>query len=422
MVWAPSKAMGLPQLEYFETSHHKTGAMLTPTGKPAGLRLSIIFWTINLASISASVLVYLYLAHYAYTELNSLIVSELVLLMPMLMPVLLVFQLNQITNRVPVRKLLVIANTLGLTVCAALFLYLPLNTWNVLSGAALLGTLDAIQRVARIVAIKQYFSSDEVRFTVPLTLTAQFIAGALAGAIIAFFPGQLTNNVVAIATFTLFTIAVASTVLIPGSGATAHTAAVGHPGLLDCLDLLRNTPLLKESLVSFVLLGTFFQGFYNISRVALPAHHLGLAQQYVGLLQMVASVSAVAGALIYYFLSKRGVVFKLHALYVTCALAMLLSCMAKTTLESYAMYFLYFFLFEIAFFRLQADIMTETPIGKMPLVATLQYALVYTGMMISIVIGAVLVKWFGLTVTAFLFALGFAASHAMRRPTSDRTP
>lgn len=55
------------------------------------------------------------------------------------------------------------------------------------------------------------------------------------------------------------------------------------------------------NLLGFVLLGACFQGFYNLSRVALPAHHLGLPGTFhVGVLQITASLAAVSGALGYF--------------------------------------------------------------------------------------------------------------------------
>ncbi len=145
--------------------------------------LTALLWVINLSSISASVLVYIFLAHHALRELDSLLVSEFVLFAPMVVPVILALQLSSLAGRFEVRMLLRLTNALGAAACLVLFQFSTLNTWVILIGATVIGALDAIQRVARIVVIKQYFSTDEIKFTVPLTLTAQFIAGAVAGAI-----------------------------------------------------------------------------------------------------------------------------------------------------------------------------------------------------------------------------------------------
>jgi hypothetical protein len=392
-------------------------------GKPG---LTATLWAINLASISASVLVYVYLAHYAYRELQSLLISEFVLFAPMVMPVVFAFQLNQVASRVDARTLFLAANIIGAAICAVLFVVLPMSSWTILAGAGIVGTLDAVQRVARIVAIKRYFSPQELKFTVPLTLTAQFIAGAIAGSIVAFFPGQITNAGAAATTITLMGIATACACLLPKSPLETTHARSGKLGLADCLSLLRKVPALRDSLLAFVILGTFFQGFYSISRVALPAHHLGLGQMQVGILQIVASLSAVTGALLYYFLSRRKVAFKLPYLYAACALAMLSSCIVPDARLSFASYFVYFFFFELAFFRLQGDIMAATQASDMPLVATVQYALVYAGMMLAIAVGALLVDQLGLLPTAIVFVLGFyvasALQLALRAPASQTSP
>jgi hypothetical protein len=390
-------------------------------------RLTALLWTINLASISASVLVYLYLAHHAYRALDSLLVSEFVLLAPMVMPVVLAFQLHQVAARVHPGRLLWASNVLGALVCAVLFLLVDLTAWAVLAGAAVVGTLDALQRVARIVVIKRFFPAGALRYTVPLTLTAQFIAGAVAGAILAFFPGQVSHAGAAIATIALMCLAAACALRLPRPA--THVAPPERAGLRRGVALLRNTPALRESLAAFVLLGAVFQGFYNLSRVALPAHHLGLGQSQVGVLQIVASLSAVAGALTYYALSRRRWTFRLGWIYPASALAMVGACVLPGVPASFASYFVYFFCFELAFFRLQGDIMLATPANDMPLVATLQYALVYAGMMLAIAIGAVLIEAHGLTVTALTFVLFFFLCTALRHrrasttaSTPDQTP
>lgn len=91
-----------------------------PTPAPGGGAPTALLWVINLASISASVLVYLYLAHHAYRALGSLLVSEFVLLAPMVMPVVLAFQLQQVASRVDPRRLLWASNVLGALVGAVL--------------------------------------------------------------------------------------------------------------------------------------------------------------------------------------------------------------------------------------------------------------------------------------------------------------
>lgn len=379
-------------------------------GAPGSVALTGILWCINLASISASVLVYVYLAHYAYRSLNSVLLSEFALLAPMVMPVLLVFQLHRIASRIDARRLLLGANLLGAVTCALLFLGPALAAWSLLLGAGVVGALDALQRIARMVAIKRYFAPGDVARTVPLTLTAQFIAGALAGAVIAFFPGQMTNTVAAGASITLMLIAASCAALLPKISCGSHTPAAAQVTLVRWGALIKGRPALKESLLEFVILASFFQGFYSISRVMLPAYHLGLEQGQVGVLQILASLSAVAGALTFYFLSRRGFSFKLPMVVAACAAAMVMSCVARTPAASFSSYFVYFFLFELAFFKLQAEIMAATPAPDMPVVAAIQYALVYAGMMLAIALGAILVVRFGLTCTAVVFVAGFYLS------------
>lgn len=227
-------------------------------------RLTTLLWTINLSAISASMFVYLYLAQHAYHSLGSLLVSELVLVAPLVMPVLLAFQLNQVAARVGPRKLLFAANAAGACYCAVLFLATDLGTVSVLLGAAVVGAL-------------------------------------------------------------------------------VYSALCRH-------------------------------------------------QRAPGL----AVVTPV------------------------CAIAMLAACELPGVAASFASYFVFFFCFELAFFRLQGDIVLATPPADMPLVATLQYALVYAGLMLTGAIGALLVGPIGLSGTALCLALGYFAGQALLRRLARR--
>jgi len=361
------------------------------------------------------VLVYIFLAHYAYNKLNSLLISEFVLLAPMVVPVLLVSQINQLTNRIDARSLLLGTSATATVVCFALFTAIPLSTCTVLLGAGAVGTLDAVQRVARIVAIKRYFSPEEVGYTVPLTLTAQFVAGAIAGCIVAFFPGQITESEILIATVTLMMTAATCTVFLPKFEKVTLQSKASRVSLRSCAVLLKMNSELRLRLSKFVILCTFFQGFYSLSRITLPAHQLGLGQVHVGLLQIVASLSAIAGALAFYFLRRKKIACNLPLVYAACAAAMVIACVMTKASYSFSSYFVYFFLFEIAFFCLQEEIMASTSVNDMALVATVQYALVYAGMMLAIAIGAILIQEFGLTHTAIFFAGGFFVSLQLLR-------
>jgi len=96
--------------------------------------LTALLWVINLSSISASVLVYIFLAHYALRELGSLLVSEFVLFAPMVVPVILAFQLSSLASGLEVRLLLRLTSALGAAACLVLFLFSTLNTWAILIG------------------------------------------------------------------------------------------------------------------------------------------------------------------------------------------------------------------------------------------------------------------------------------------------
>jgi hypothetical protein len=376
-------------------------------------RVSLLLWLVNLCAIGASTLSYVYLSYYTYKSTGSVILSQAVLFAPMVLPVLLVSQIHQVSDRVAPRSLLVAANLVSLSSCAIVFALLASQVWLAIAGAVVVGTSDALQRVARIIAIRRYFSSADVRFTVPLTLTAQFIAGGVAGAMMSIIRGEMTPLVTLGATCLLFGAAAAAAACLPAIRGFARPVQSGPAIWSAFRALMRSDKTLSRSFWVFVAFVSVYQGFFNVSRVTLPAHVLQLSEGFVGLLQSVNSVAALLGALVYAGFNRRRHRFPPLAMAALSALFLVTAAAGVGVVTSYATYFFYIFFFELAFFRLQSDLVVNTPPERMPLIAAVQYAGVYAGMITTIFIGSVLVEQIGLMWTGVVFVAGYAAALAL---------
>ena len=338
--------------------------------------LTILIWIVNLCAICASTLSYIYLSYYTYKETGNLLYSQIVLFSPM-----------------------------ALLVAVLVYSILPTVALIAIVGGVAIGTLDALQRVGRIVAIKCYFNSQNVESTVPLTLTAQFIAGGIAGATMGLVKGEMMPWQAMLITATLFAIAAGAAFLLPKADRPASGALPPSAALIATFSqLMKTTPSLRSSFASFIIFVSVYQGFFNVSRIILPAHVLGLSEGYVGLLQAVNSMAALAGAILYYKLNKRGHRLAPLSMAGASALFMMTAAYGGGFASSYIAYFFYIFFFELAFFKLQSDVVLATPANAMPLVASVQYAGVYAGMIITIFFGSLLVEHIGLFATSMVFA------------------
>src|SRR4030095_14502045 len=121
------------------------------------------------------------------------------------------------------------------------------QVWLAIAGAVIVGTSDALQRVARIIAIRRYFSSADVRFTVPLTLTAQFIAGGVAGAMMSIIRGEMTPLVTLGATCLLFGAAAAAAACPPAIRGFARPVQSGPAIWSAFRALMRSDKTLSRS-------------------------------------------------------------------------------------------------------------------------------------------------------------------------------
>ncbi|KWE70591.1 hypothetical protein WL77_12405 [Burkholderia ubonensis] len=370
--------------------------------------VGVFLWGVNLAAISACTLCYIYLSDYIYRVSGSVPLSELVLLAPMLLPVLFVWQINRISERFSPKNLMIASNLIGLAGCALMFSFLQRAPYLASMGVILIGSVDSVQRVSRIVAVKKYFSVEHVRMTVPLTLTAQFIAGGLAGGLMSVLKQRVTPHHVLLLTALLFGTAAMCGLALPSTRAeaVAGNRAIGPVSAWSqFVSLLSEHQDLRQRFLAFVLLITFFQGFFNVSRVALPAHQLALPVSYVGRLQLVNSGAALLAAVLFYWGSRRSFKFSVGPLRSLSAVFMVGACAGGGVLPSFGSYFLFIFFFELVFFKIQADIVASCPAQSMPLLAATQYAAVYIGMMLAIFFGAFLVDNVGLMWTAILFVV-----------------
>ena len=372
---------------------------------PTPRRHMALLWVVNLCAITASTLSYIYLSYYVYTQTANVMLSQVVLFAPMILPVLLVAPLYRLADQLQPRSLLWSANLLSLLCAAATYSLIAEQAGIAVVGAVGIGVLDALQRVGRIVAIKRYCTDAQVADSVPLTLTAQFVAGGLAGLSMMAFKADMTPAMALAVTSLLFLVATLAAVSLPALANPTGVKQAAPRMLSTLLELLRDHPPARFSLLHFVLFISVFQGFFNVSRVLLPAHELGLGEAYVGLLQAVNSIAALLGAVLFYRLSRRGRTPSPLPMILISGAFMITAAAAIDAETSYVAYFFYIFCFELAFFKLQTDVVSETPSQAMPLVASVQYAGVYLGMIICIFLGSLLANAMGLFATSTAFVL-----------------
>ena len=339
-----------------------------------------------------------------------MLLSEAVLLAPMVIPVVLCLVINSAVGSRSPKTILTWFNFSGVIVAAATYALLDHLIAAAVAGALLIGFLDATQRVARTVAIKRYFSTDDIKYALPITLTAQFIAGAIAGVALSVYKAEITSAMAATIVIAAYGFATLAAALLPA--APGQTLAGMPAGALTTLvQVLRTSPMLQRHFVAFFIVVSVYQGFFNVSRVALPTNSLGLSQAYVGYLQIISATSALAAALVFAILSKRGFApgkMLMLGLNLICLSAMVGAAFVRNVTISYTLYFVYMFFWEVLFFKHQADVVTATPSANMSLVATFQYASVYLGMIVTGLAGSWIAHGYGLFVAAVAFVALYA--------------
>lgn len=375
-------------------------------------QISLLLWIVNLSSIAASVFSYVYLAYIAYEKTHSMLLSEAVLLAPMVIPVLLCLVINSAAGSRSPKSVLTSFNLAGAVVAAAIYALVDRFVAAAVVGTLIIGFVDATQRVARTVALKRYFSTEHIQYALPITLTAQFIAGAIAGVVLAIYKTEVTPLMAGTITVAAYAGGGLAALLLPSAPAQRQSA-MPSGALSTLVNLLRTRPELQRQFVAFFILVSLYQGFFNVSRVALPTRVLGLSQSYVGYLQIIGASAALIAALLFALASKRsktpGKMLTL-SMNIVCLGAMAGAVALHNVAVSYALYFVYMFFWEVLFFKHQADVIATTPSEHMSLVATFQYASVYLGMIVAGLAGSWIANRYSLFVAAIAFIAVYVAS------------
>ncbi len=377
-------------------------------------RIGILLWIVNLSSIAASVFTYVYLSYFVYLRTGSVMLSEAVLLAPMVIPVVLCLAINHFAGAVSPRSLLVGFNAAGIVTALLTYATIDRHIGAAIAGTLVIGFIDAVQRVARTVAIKRYFSSADVKYALPITLTAQFIAGGVAGVGLAFYKVQITSEVAGVIVTGAFALAALAGWCLPRMADAAAAPQAGEragDALGKLARLLKGNGDLRRRFYAFLIVVSVFQGFFTVSRVTLPTHVLNLSQAFVGYLQIVSAMAALAAALLYFWLGKRKVgIGKVGSVVLSgvSLLTMVAATQSPDVRAAYGLYFIYMFVWEILFFKYQSEVVVATPSDQMALVATFQYAGVYLGMLVCALLGGLITQHASLTTAALAFALVYA--------------
>jgi hypothetical protein len=184
---------------------------------------------------------------------------------------------------------------------------------------------------------------------------------------LAFFKDRVTPQVASTLVTSAFVIAATAAALLPRLRASAPGSAAPvaqQNALAKMAWLLSQQSMLRHCFWTYVVFVSVFQGFFNVSRVTLPTHQLNLPQTFVGFLQIISAMSALIGALLFVALGKRQIVLSraMVSLLSLVSLGGMIGATGTTSVAlSYSLYFIYMCVWEILFFKYQADVVAVTP-------------------------------------------------------------
>lgn len=364
----------------------------------------LLLWLGLLASSSGAFLFVIVLAARIFEETGSSLMASSVFAAQWLLPLALSRLSGTICTSYRIRSVLVIGEVISAFVVVGCALVLELGFVPLLALVMVRGFFEAMSKAARLVALKQYVDARFLEKASSLFGTSMYLSsglGAIAGGLLA---AQLTFLGVAVVAAGLSLIASLTYLALTRSAVAPPRKA----SVTSAWAVFRRQPeLLRNTLQIFVICGVF-QGFHNIARTALPMKHLPLGVTAATHLQVISSVGIVLGALfVFRFMSdaKHSVFRHPVVLVGLTALAMPLPYLVTTPAISFALYFAFIFAFEVAFTRVQNQIIVTTPVAAIGHVAAFNQGVNTALMAVVILIGSAAID----LSTVLLVASGLAA-------------
>ncbi|MDG4763218.1 hypothetical protein O7632_03705 [Solwaraspora sp. WMMD406] len=366
--------------------------------------LPALVWTVNASSVSANVAVYLYCAHVVLRQTGSVFLSSLVFSAQWVLPIVLGAFVPRINARWSSRSVIAVAVLLELLVLVAL----PGVRMSIVPFviALVLGGLELVVKVTRLVLLKECSAPDLLSRHVAVTSTGQFVGAAFGGVVFALFVSR-PLAALAVALLVLYLTALTCAVLLPvpaGSGGARRGADDRRGSIRMAVVAMAADGLLVRGLVGLVAVSGLLQGFHNVARVDLPGSAWGAGDAGVGLLQAVAAGATVLGAFAF---SARPKLFArtgpLLAATVVSVVTMCAATLPQGLGPGLVVYGVYIVFFEICFMSYQAVVAQRSSVEAISSIVSVQFIMVNVALAVLITAGGLLAEVAGIGVTAVVF-------------------
>ncbi|MDQ3337397.1 MAG: MFS transporter [Myxococcota bacterium] len=367
---------------------------MTAEPPPAPVRFQDIFlhrpflvlWTAFLISSAGTYLFVIVLAGRIYAETGSALMASSVFAAQWLLPVMLSKVVGRICSSYRIRSIAVIGELLSASISIACAFAFDLSFASMLACVMLRGFFESLTRTARTVALKQYVDPRYLEKASSLFGTSMYLSSGFGAVLGTMLAERLTFLGVAAVDAGTFVVAALLYFGIQAKPPVGRKASAGGSALAT---FRRYPDLFRISFYLYVISGVY-QGFHNVARTALPMKHLGLDITGATNLQLVSAFGIVGGAVfVFRFMSDRRRTFARHPLFLIAitSFAMPVPFLTHDPMLSFASYCLFIFLFEVAFTRVNNEIIVTTPIESMGYVAAFNQGC-NTALMAIVIVGA----------------------------------
>lgn len=177
--------------------------------------------------------------------------------------------------------------------------------------------------------------------------------------------------------------------------------------ILSCgKEVLKNSPEIKRHFFYLIIIVSAYQGFHTVARTVIPINNIGLGAQGVTLYQASASFALILSTFVVYKLVDSDNSFLKNPVFLILAsmICMIITVYPKNIYLGLVSYFIFVFVYEIAFIKCMNFMVVNCTKDKMKVLIPLSNSCLFGCLAFSVFVGGTLVDMIGIMNMSYIFA------------------
>jgi MFS family permease len=269
------------------------------------------------------------------------------------------------------------------------------------------GFLEHTMKSSRLIALKKYFSKEELEKASSLFNTSYYLGAALGGGIGTFIIAKLDFMVIAELDALTFIIAAIIYYYLPKleNDRAAAEKKVSHFNITKVLEITRLYPRFFEFFLYLLISAGIYDGFHSIARTVIPLNIYKTNVNGVTIYETITCISLIiASFVVYRFLCNKTAKFHPVVLVIITSISMIFTILFPNYLLGFLTYFVFIFFYEVLYTVCMNYLVVYAPEDSFHSIAVTINSLTVGSVVIFIFLGGTFIDFWGIKPATYLLS------------------